>query len=53
MRCAADGLGGAAFLLDDGARGGEPVEDDALFLGVHHFALGARHVGAVAAVEAG
>src|SRR6185369_13485220 len=38
-------------LAQEALRRGEPDELDALFLGVLHLALRARHVGAVAAIE--
>ena len=41
-----------AGLAEEGLRRGEPDELDAFFLGVRHLALRARHVGAVAAIEA-
>ena len=43
---------GHRLLAEEGLRRGQPDELDAFLLGVLHLALGARHVGAVAAIEA-
>ena len=49
----AHGFHRGRFAGAHGFRRGEPIEGDALFFRVRHFALRARHVGAVAAIEAG